>query len=233
TSAYFNGDAVQVELIAHPGQGPSRVQIVGVTAGLADPGSLDTICGPTDDRVLSTDPRNARHLSSGCTSWLFNDGNRMFMTAGHCGASAPGSVEQFNVPLSKPGGSINHPPPEDQHPVDTSSVQFVNGGQGNDYAYFACFPNSNHGQTASQRQGQYYTLAAAAPAAAGQTIRITGYGTGGGPSSTWSQVQKTHTGPYSSLSGTTVRYRVDTTGGNSGSPVENESDAGKVIGIHT
>src|SRR5690606_1209852 len=74
---------------------------------------------------------------------------------------------------------------------------------------------------------------AAAPAAAGQTIRITGYGTGGGPSSTWSQVQKTHTGPYSSLSGTTVRYRVDTTGGNSGSPVENESDAGKVIGIHT
>jgi hypothetical protein len=236
TSAYFNGDVVHVELVAFGGQRPSRVAIASVTAGDPEPAGPDTICGPTDDRVLSSDPRSARHLTSGCTSWLFNDVNRMFITAGHCGVSSAGSVEEFNVPLSTSTGAIQHPPPEDQYPAETASIQFIDGGPGADYTYFACFPNSNTGLTAFQRAGQYYTLAAAAPAvASGQTIRVTGYGVtvSGQAPLTWSQVQKTHSGPYFSLVGTQAHYQVDTTGGNSGSAVENMSDGGRVIAIHT
>jgi hypothetical protein len=239
TSAYFNGNAVKVELFAKPGVGPSRVSISEVTAGLPDPGFPDTICGPTDDRVLSTDPRSSRHVPEGCSTWLFNDINRTFLTAGHCGVGS-GDVQQFNVPLSNSNGSINAPPPEDQYPVDAASVSFNNGGIGLDACYFACFVNSNTGMTAFQKQGQHYTLrssvpaAPASPPAAGQNIRITGYGTTSSALAplTWNQVQKTHVGPYWSFSGTTVRYQTDTTGGNSGSAVVYESE-GTVIGIHT
>jgi hypothetical protein len=87
TSAFFNGDAVLVELIAHPKtKGSSRVAIASVTAGDEQLGTPDSICGPVDDRILSFDNRAARH-SVGCTSWLISDTNHQFLTAGHCGAS--------------------------------------------------------------------------------------------------------------------------------------------------
>ena len=35
-----------------------------------------SICGPTDDRELSDDPRSARAVPIGCTAWLFNDANK-------------------------------------------------------------------------------------------------------------------------------------------------------------
>lgn len=238
TSAYFNGDSVTVELVAYPGTGGNRVAIRSVVAGDdvaagGGGGATDTICGPTDDRVLSSDPRGARHVPEGCSSWLFNDTNRTFITAGHCGVGAT-DVQEFNVPLSNGNGSIVHPGPEDQYVVDPASVQFASAGLGADYAYFACFPNSNTGLTAFQKQGQFYTVAASLPAAAGQTLRITGFGvTGSGQAPLeWSQVQKTHSGAYATLSGSTIYHQVDTTGGNSGSPVENLSD-NTVIGIHT
>jgi hypothetical protein len=44
-------------------------------------------------------------------------------------------------------------------------------------------------------------------------------------------VQKTHTGPYFALVGTRLEYQVDTSGGNSGSPVIYEP-TGEVIGVH-
>jgi hypothetical protein len=45
-------------------------------------------------------------------------------------------------------------------------------------------------------------------------------------------VEKTASGPYLSFAGTVLEYQVDTSGGNSGSPVEDLS-TGLVIGIHT
>jgi V8-like Glu-specific endopeptidase len=232
TSAYFNGDAVRVELLAYPGTGPSKLEIRSVTAGEIS-GGTDTICGPTDDRTLSSDPRGSRHLPEGCSTWLFNDHNRTFLTAGHCGISA-GDVQQFNVPLSTSGGGTVNPAPLDQYPVDSTTTQLVNGGVGNDSCYFACFTNTETGMTAYQKQQSFYTLATTPPAVAGQTIRIYGYGTTNGSTAplTWSQVQKVHSGPYSLFSGTTIRYQVDTTGGNSGSAVEDLA-TGNVIGIHT
>ena len=52
--------------------------------------------------------------------------------------------------VSNSNGSLNNPPPEDQYSTDNSSRQFVNGGIGNDWAYFGTFPNSNTGLTPAE-----------------------------------------------------------------------------------
>lgn len=231
TSAYFNGDRVRIEIVAFPGTGPNRLKMTTVTAGEI-PVEPESICDGNDDRILSNDPRVARLMSVGCTAWMINDLNRQFITAGHCGPSS-GNVVQFNVPLSNSNGSVNHPPPEDQYAVDAASIQRTSGGVGNDWAYFGVFPNSNTFLQPYQVQGSTLILASSAPPPSGQLIRITGYGTTSLPvPPQWNQVQKTHAGSYFSMSGTTVRYRADTTGGNSGSPVIDES-SGLAIGVHT
>jgi len=226
TSAYFNGDAVLIQLVAYPGTGPNRLAI---SQTMADDGTTpESICGPTDDRLLSGDVRAARALPIGCTAWLLEDCNHCFGTAGHCTSSL--STIQFNVPLSDANGGLRHPGPEDQYSVDASSIQFVNGGVGNDWGYFGCFRNSTTNLTAYEAQGAAFKVAPPPPAQQ-QDIRITGYGTMSVPR-TWSQVQKTHVGPFFSFIGTTLRYQTDTTGGNSGSPVILDSTQ-EAIGVHT
>ncbi len=232
TSAYFNGDSVLVELLAHPGTGVNRLQIMEVDAGPET--GFDTICGATDDRQLSGDPRAARNQPTGCTSWLINDCNHCFLTAGHCAGSGLQVVE-FNVPLSTAGGAIQHPGPQDQYAVDTASLQTNGGlGVGDDWTYFGVFSNSTTGLTPYQANGnQAYDLLPTPPAVSGQSIRVTGYGSTTAPvSPTWYLVQKTHTGPYATFTGTTIQYETDTTGGNSGSPVFLDGTS-LAIGIHT
>jgi hypothetical protein len=229
TTAYFNGDAVQIELIAHPGTGENTLRM---SKGVASEpvGTGRSICGTTDDRQLSYDNRSARVLPIGCTGWTISDCNQCMLTAGHCQGGL--SVIQFNVPLSGPTGSIVNPPPEHQYAVDPASVQ-GNGGQGvgSDWAYYGVFPNSNTNLTPFEAYGVAHNLALPGPVTG--NLRVTGYGTTSSPvSPTWNQVQKTHAGPYVSLNGTTLRYGMDTTGGNSGSPVISEI-TGNAIGIHT
>ncbi len=231
TSAYFNGNAVRVELIADPGADPGLIQISHVIVGPPDGAIKVSQCGPTDDRLPSDDPRVARSIPVGCTAWMISDDANCFITAGHCFSPNGMQICEFNVPLSSSNGSLNHPPPSDQYPIDLTSVQFVNGGIGNDWCYFGCFANTETGLTAFQTQGEAFDLAATPPPVQGQTIRITGHGTDTSPS-TWNQIQQTHTGPYISFSGSHVSYQVDTTGGNSGSPVIND-DTGEAIGVHT
>jgi len=235
STAYMNGDTLLVEIIAYPDTGPSRLVIdhatVGEPFGAGDLGPA-SICGSVDNRQLSDDPRSARHMPIGCSAWLIGDSENCFLTAGHCSTGA-GDVMQFNVPLSNTNGSPVNPPPEDQYSVDPASVQQTNGGVGNDWGYFGCFPNSNTQLSAFEAQGDAYAVGNDAPPVQGQTIRITGYGTVSPPvPPTWNQAQKTHSGPYFALFGNTIQYTVDTSGGNSGSAVENES-TGLAIGIHT
>ncbi|MGK0153266.1 MAG: hypothetical protein ACI9SE_000210 [Neolewinella sp.] len=232
TSAYFNGDSILLELLAQPNTGDNRIIIRNAIAGPAAPLGIDTICGPTDDRTLSSDPRVGRNQPSTCTSWLINDCNHCFLTAGHCASGV--NVVEFNYPLSTSGGSIQHPGPQDQYSVDATSMQ-SNGGQGvgDDWAYFGVFPNSNTGLTPHEANGMQAFDLVPPPSVTGQLIRITGNGSTGSPvSPTWNLVQKTHAGPYSSFSGTTVRYTTDTTGGNSGSPVILDG-TNQAIAIHT
>ena len=232
TTACLNGQALIVEIIADPGAEPSRVAASRAMAQPVNPGGQDTICGNIDDRELSIDPRVARLAPRGCTTWMIDDANHCFLTAGHCDGNI--DLVWFNMPLSDANGNVQAPPPEDQYAHDPVSVQ-SNGGQGvgDDWAYFGCFANPETGLTPFQAQGDFFVLSKTPPAVDGQFIRITGHGTvSGSVPREWNQVQKTHAGPYVAFFGTTVRYAADTTGGNSGSPVINE-ETGEAIGIHT
>ena len=232
TSAYFNGSALLLQIIADAGAGASRILITGAWAGPPEPTGARTICGPNDDRVLSDDPRVGRSYPTGCTAWIINDWNRCFLTAGHCIGDSFQIIE-FNVPLSNGNGGINHPSPEDQYAVDELSIQTNYGqGVGDDWAYFGCFANTETGLTPYEAQGEYFVLAMPPPVE-GQSIRITGCGTTEPPvPNEWNKVQKTHVGPFVTSNNTTVEYETDTTGGNSGSPVILE-ETGEAIGIHT
>lgn len=235
TTAYFNGGAVKIELMASPNASNqvNRVEVRGVQASAPVVGDR-SICGTVDDRTLSFDNRDARLMPVGCTAWLFSDHGSRMLTAAHCGPDT-GDVIQFNVPLSSNGGSPQNPPPQDQYPIDGSSVQDSIGGIfiGNDWAYFGVFDNSNTGMSPGQSYGVWHNLAESPVTGNGRPIRITGYGTTSSPvPASWYLVQKTHVGPLSSIVGNTVRYATDTTGGNSGSAVLDENTQ-LAIGIHT
>jgi hypothetical protein len=228
-SCYFNGDAVEVEIVAEPGTGANHALLSEVVVGLV-PVQAQTQCGDTDDRVPSHDARVARVLPIGCTTWLINDCTHCFLTAGHCGAGI--GVIEFNVPPSTPQGALQHPAPEDQYAPDPASLQYMNGGQGNDWAYYGCFPNPITGLTPFERQQAAFVMApSAASIGTRSTLRVTGYGTDS-TALEYNQVQQTATGPSGPTVGTIVQYSIDTTGGGSGSPVIFE-DTGLAIGIHT
>jgi len=246
-SAYFNGEAVLVEVTAKPTDGVQSLTIKSALAGdfdtaaaleaaqKANSSGYGSICGRSDDRVRSNDNRLGRLLSSsggGCTAWLINDDAGCFLSCAHCSVSG-GSVVEFNVPDSSSTGQIRHPAPIDQYSVDAASIQQDrNYRQGRDWAYFGTFPNSESGKGAREAYGGgAYELAKPndVPSASGQTLRVTGYGVTEGSRDRNSQTQRTDTGAFTSISSSTyiVRYRVDTTGGNSGGPVDVEEGAGK------
>lgn len=240
TSAFFNGDEVILELIAHPMTAPNRIVVTNVQAGAAASGEPETLCGPADSRLPSDDPRVGRwwdgSVLSACTASIIDDANHCLVSAGHCVGAGRGLVMEFNVPLSDPvTGLRRHPPPEDQYAIDPDSLQFEFNGRpmNHDWAYFGCFPNSNTGLTPFEAQGAFMTLASQPTPILGQQIRMTGYGSrgSGGAPPEWNQIQRTHAGEYVS-SGTVLQYRVDTSGGNSGSPLIDEQ-SGEMIGIHT
>ena len=231
-SAYFNGDQVDVALEVPAAAVQARVAVTAVEIGQPDLGSIgpSTICGPTDDRALSSDPRQGRQYPTGCSSWLVNE--LTVLTAGHCSASAAQQVH-FNVPLSTGTGGLVFPPPQDQYPYDAATLQRLDAGVGSDWTVTTTVRNSNTRQYPGQKQGSWYQLGAVPSTPAGQNIRITGYGTVAAPVSlSWQQVQKTHLGTLSQVNATSLCYATDTTGGNSGSPVIHEN-TGNAIGIHT
>ncbi|MEM6797641.1 MAG: trypsin-like peptidase domain-containing protein, partial [Acidobacteriota bacterium] len=234
SSAYFNGSKVLVELLAYPGTGPNRVEVASasVASQEADP---RTTCGESDRRVPSTDPRVARLVPGACSAFLVDEGDcaNRFLTAGHC-VSEPSSwrIAQFNVPPSRPNGQLVHPLPKDQYPVDLSSIQAVDEGEGRDYGTFLVGVNSETGLTPRAVQGAAFHLADSVsrqPEDYWAGVQVTGYGVDLG---SMNQTHQKDSGLMLGKFDTTLRYRVDTQLGNSGSPVINEIDD-RVLGIHT
>ena len=225
SSAFFNGDTLLLDLWAAPGSTVSfevDYLLVGVP-----PAGLDSLCG-VDNRVASTDNRTCRFLNSSgsaaCTGWLGGPDDCAF-SAGHCFPTYYVTAE-FNAPSSTSSGALQHPAVQFQYPVDPATISEVASGTGNDWGMCKLLPN-NLGQSAAANFG-WYTLGFFIPTT-GETTRITGVGTDDGITN---QTLQTDTGPYFGTAGTALRYTVDTTGGNSGSPVIHEA-TGQAIGIHT
>ncbi len=227
TSAYFNGGSVEVELHVAPGDDNVFVSMNEVMVGdygvPVSPTPLSQ-CGPTDDRTFSTDPAVGRLLNVGCTGWIITNGK--YVTAGHCLDGTSLDVFQFNVPISLSDGTLQHPGPEDQYVFNTGSLNFVNGGVGNDWGIFEVFNNTETGLQPIDAQGASFTVVQDLGPA---NIRITGFGVDSG---TENQAQQTHVGPNVASTGTTMGYQTDTTGGNSGSPVIDDAN-GFAVGVHT
>ncbi|MFD2561207.1 T9SS type A sorting domain-containing protein [Aquimarina rubra] len=222
SSAYFNGNAVTVSLSIASNDRSVGVNISELSVGELDP-SIKSQCGSADDRIDSNDDAIGRMVPIGCTGWIITNGK--LVTAGHCvGSSA--QVIEFNVPKSNPDRTIVHPGPEDQYPIGNFVSPYPGSpSQANDWGVFEASANSQTGLTPIQAQGKSFNVVQDEP---GSTIRITGFGTDTGIDN---QTQQTHTGPLSSSTNTFVRYRTDTTGGNSGSPIIDEA-TGNAVGVH-
>ena len=258
TSAIFNGDEVELELVVAPGEqgifakvdhlllecGTCGEKVKTVTAS----GLPETLCGP-DSRVASTDNRVGR--INGCSAWLVSNG--AVLTAGHCGPV--NGVFMVNVPPSTVSGGTVASAPEDQYPIDLSNRTSVDNGNGDDYTVFGLLPNTSTGTRAHLRFG-FFRMSRETPAVA-STIRITGFGVDNTPPgpvanccafdnggacthpncNAQSRTLQTATGGYV---GETVigpsdiahDYQADTEPANSGSPIIWNAN-GFAIGIHT
>lgn len=198
----------------------------------------EAICGATDDRVASTNPRAGRIVPIGCTGWLI-DGNRL-LTAGHC-ATTNAQIVEFNVPASQANGTIVASAVRDQYRIQAGSFVSSNGGVGNDWAIFRVVPNTQTNQMPADAQGATFQLSNTDNPT---QVRVTGYGVdgpspdfgAGGTQNADNQTQQTHvanlTDNTSGRTSGTLRYDTDTQGGNSGSPVIVEG-TNTAIGIHT
>ncbi len=219
STAYFNGSKIKLELHKSSLDKDVSLKISEVEVGEPGTGSLKSICGSADDRIRSYDDAIGRIMPIGCTGWIIKNGKHV--TAGHCNGRRM-QILEFNVPLSASNGNVKHPAPKHQYTINKSSIK--EGRR--DWAVFECNKNSETGKTTIEAQGKAFNVVKKNNA---NTIRITGYGTDGGRRN---QVQQTHTGPFSRATSTKLYYRVDTKGGNSGSPVIDES-TGNAIGVHT
>jgi V8-like Glu-specific endopeptidase len=234
-SAYFNGDAVTVELFVGPGDEGAFFELVEAEVGLPA-GEPETICGSADDRTASADAAVGRLRTPAdgvCTGWLISSG--AFLTAGHCTAV---TVLEFNVPASDPDGTINVAPPEDQYAVNAFVFEAVpdpgnppNTYPGQDWMVFSVAPNTETGLLPGEVQGAFYRISQDDSPA---SFRVTGYGSDMGVDNA---TQQTSTGTNE---GETVEdpnwvlweHRVDTQGGNSGSPIGLTGEP-LAVGIHT
>jgi len=237
-SYYYNGDALRVRLYAGANTSEQFYQIKSLGVGLPAAQVIQTLCG-SDNRARSNDRRVARIIlrrgtSYGwCTAWLISRTN-CFSTAGHCLAVSGLTLvtAQFNVPSSTSTGSLVFPSTIYQYNwLGSSSTvrRYQNSGAGNDWGVFKTRTNTSTGFHAGVAQGSYF-LFSSAPST-NTSLRVTGHGTDTSPKS-YNGTQQTSTGPYSGRSGNRLLYKVDTMGGNSGSPVMITS-TGRAIGVHT
>lgn len=213
SSAYFNGGAVNVELVAGPATS-NRLVIERAAWEQSDPlpaggpGQCG-ICGP-DDRTPSSEPWAARLLPAGCSSSVYNSQSCM-VSAGHC--MGGGMVVQFNVPPSQANCNIVMPPVADQFPL--TAFLFSNGGVGQDWAVMTAGTN-NLGEKPFDRYGATKPIATTPPAV-GQPLNIWGYGVDA--TCVKSQVQQLSTGSVVGVGSTLINHDADATFGNSGSGI--------------
>lgn len=192
-----------------------------------------SICGNTDDRVLSFDPKIGR-LSiegkhKGCTVTMISE--TCGVTAGHCETVLERA--EFNTPESV----NNEPQPsalKDVYYIDQSTIVAQNEGPGKDWAVLKFKRNKITGKFPGQVQG-YYNVSFK-KLTNNMRISITGYGKDDGDLRR-NFAQQYHDGKIVGLGDETygesaMKHTVDTMGGNSGSTIL-DLNTQEVIGIHT
>jgi len=222
SSAYFNGNAIKLELFVATDDREVFINVDKVEVGSSTSNQIESICGQ-DERVSGSDPRVGRIMDIGCTGWITE--SNVQLTAGHC-VDSTADIIQFNVPLSLSDGTLQHPGPNDQYAIDPESFIYEYIGQGEDWAVFEVFDNPNTGlQPIAVQKASFKLAKDLSP----QDIRVTGYGSDDG---TANNTLQTHVGPNMGSYGLQLQYQTDTRGGNSGSPIIDDI-TGNAIGIHT
>jgi V8-like Glu-specific endopeptidase len=201
---------------------------------------IESLCTGGDSRQLSHDQRVGRMLPYGCTAFMVQPPgqapNGCLMSAGHCVIDAlVGTIVQFNVPLSNPSGLWRHPPVEHQYMVDMESLSISPPKQEEDWAYFGLQKNTNTGRFAwEDQETRGFELDMNPDVSLTSNVSVVGYGIVI-DNYERDSVQQEAFGPFLGTvkrKGVTyLQHRVDTTGGNSGSPLISPS-TDKVIGIH-
>ncbi len=211
STAYFNGDALVLQVIAGPRTVGNRLVVRELAAQLTGAGGIAAPCGicGADDRVDSSADWSCRLMPVGCTASVYTE-ESCIVSAGHC-AGGSNYVIQFRVPPSNADCSLNNPPVEEQFPV--LAQNWLNAGVGADWAVMTTGLN-NLGQSAYQRYRQLRPISAVL-GNAGDTVRIRGYGVDS--ECVKSQTQQYALGPINSRASTYYTFSVDLRGGNSGS----------------
>lgn len=185
-----------------------------------------SICGPTDDRQISSDPRIGRvndGTRSVCTVTLI--GKTCALTAGHC-LSILNEVS-FNVPISR-NGEIANSDQKDRYKVDTDEIYYADNGQGDDYAVIKILPNTITQKYPGEAQGFYDVSFERVKNQ--DEVYVIGYGKD--ERGDRNHAQQIHQGQIISQNLSQVEHSVDTRFGNSGSVII-DSISKKIIGIHT
>ena len=202
-----------------------------------------SICGDTDDRVLSNDPKCGRkRVGSICTAQLLSNG--LLAMSGHCVADdgiydmPANSFIEFNVPLSDEDGTLNFSLPEDQYPIDTASIQFehyASSNCGREWTLFQVKDNAITGLSPFQAQGDFYYVTTSSPSTS-QNIQIVGYGNDFDQLER-DNVQQIHDGSNNGIDtlsngGIIISHEADTRKGNSGSAIQRMGNLDYSYGIH-
>jgi V8-like Glu-specific endopeptidase len=234
-TACFNGDALRVRLVAGPGTRGNRFGIAAVGFGDAPAQRPLTLCG-ADDRTLSYDPSVCRLVIRDATTmyvgsaWLI-DYMGAILTAGHnLSINGLKSLQaQFNVPKSAADGSIVNPPPIDQYDWSALGALYQHDANG-DWGALRVQQNTTSGLYAGE--AQIVVLRLGPPPALQANSKIAGFGIDDTPDKTFNHVQQVAFGPLTAISGDKLLHRVDTQGGNSGSPIVDFA-TGIAYGVHT
>jgi hypothetical protein len=260
-SAFFNGDAVDVELFIAPAGDAIFVNVDNVLVGIreslsahglegadAGEGNARDLCG-SDDRVTSSARRIGRFINNSttnpqarCTGWICANG--AILTAGHCDPIVNPSfpVLEFDINSSDCDGTVNFGSTDHQYAVDLNSINSNNNGLGDDWAILAVFPNPNTNLMPAYGENAFARLARDLNILNPSTVRVAGCGADSTPTgctgsaNSDNRTRQTSSddfdGEFSDTNGTWLEHRADTTTGSSGSPiVDVASDL--AIGIHT
>lgn len=206
-----------------------------LVAAFMNEAALADICGKTDDRLPSNDPRVARFTApdefTGCAATLIS--KNCIVTTGTCAARKENA--EFNVPSSI-AGIPQRSRAEDTYTIDYGFMIASRGGVSEEWGVTKLSPNPITGKSAGEVQG-YFNIVSRKPKK-NDTVKVIQYSHAQG-----NPYEDTLHFAQSSGQGVLVKagllfipaileYDIDTSYGAPGAPIVNIS-TGELIGINT